>query len=213
MTQQNEPTVQFITTSRLVVTVILCSFSAALVFGFASLVLILEGEAFSVEDAINNTLEPIAFVVLFAVACFFFCVPYWIYQFLVHIRKDPAYIAAKERKKQEKLKKKEAGKALQNAIKKIPAHKKVEGAMALDDENSIIYVKPSLFASWMSIDYDDLVSWQEKWVNVVSTTGATEKNNVVNLTVRGPQGPTIEVHLSNAKWRNEVYALLNANFR
>ena len=92
--------------------------------------------------------------------------------------------------------------------------------MALDDENSTMCVKPSLFASWMLVDYDDLVSFQEKWDNVGRTeadfigqkTVFTEKNNVINLTVRGPQGPTIEVHLSKAEWRNKVAALLNANF-
>ena len=67
--------------------------------------------------------------------------------------------------------------------------------MALDDENSTMCVKPSLFASWMLVDYDDLVSFQEKWDNVGRTeadfigqkTVFTEKNNVINLTVRGPK--------------------------
>ena len=68
--------------------------------------------------------------------------------------------------------------------------------------------------------YKDLVSYKEKWDNVGRTQEAligqktvfSEKNNVIKITVRGPQGPTIEVHLSSAEWRTNVAALLDANF-
>ena len=141
-------------------------------------------------------------------------------RYALRLRNYPAYIAFKEKRKQEKLEKQEAEQAILHAIKKIPAHKKVGRVIALDDENSIMYVKPSVFENWMLVDYKDLVSYKEKWNNVGRTQEAligqktvfSEKNNVINITVRGPHGPTIEVHLSSAEWRTNVAALLDANF-
>lgn len=211
MTQQIQTEVKLITASRF-----------AKSFGFSLAIIFVISIYY---DGIESTLdfmseEPDGMLAMSIVLSALVAVISWICQLALRLRNYPAYIAFKEKRKQEKLEKQEAEQAILHAIKKIPAHKKVERVIALDDDNSIIYVKPSVSENWMQVDYKDLVSWQEKWDNVGRTQEAligqktvfTEKNNVINLTVRGPQGPTIEVHLSNAEWRSKVAALLNANF-
>ena len=102
----------------------------------------------------------------------------------------------------------------------LPRHLKVGNAIACDNDNGQLLVHKGGFTTqYHCIDYDDVVSWKENFGNLATTrqgviglkTNVKQVDNAIVFTIRGDLGPTITLHITTADYRQQIFALLEAN--
>ena len=136
-----------------------------------------------------------------------------------HARQQPDAVAARKAKEQAKS----AERALQQKYKRryaeLPKHSKVSEVLACDNENRQLLIYKNRGGGYHCIDYNDVVSWQEDFGNLATArqgmigikTNVRQVDNAIVFTIRGDLGPTITLRLRAAVFRQQCFALLQAN--